>query len=314
MPELVIPYAVPTNWRDIAAKGDFTIEPTASMGMTRRVDLDAQTPREKDWAAINKIWDKQMSPTPEWALVRLLKEMGLSKGRIAVDDWRIAHTLEQLGFNTVTCVPGDNTLRRIRMIKSEVELGFMKLAARANQDAAMEMLKQLGPGATKADIDQIFMIEAAKRGAKSTWIAAGTPAGMVEPELKPGHSMLIDAVSQINYYHGDFGRTYVLGEPSDALKKRTAMMEGRLARSLRRAEARHEVFRHQQGRPRGHEENRLIGLARQLRSSFCWPATHRPSLCRWSALCRRPRHRAGRKHDHHGRFPKSIAGLRQRPF
>jgi Xaa-Pro aminopeptidase len=223
--ELVIPYGVPTNWRDIAAKGDFSVEPTANVGVTRRVDVDAQTPWEKDWAAINKIWDKQMSPTPEWALVRLLKEMGLSKGRIAVDDWRIAHTLQQLGFNTVTCVPGDNTLRRIRMIKSDVELGFMKLAARANQDAAMEMLKQLGPGATKADIDQIFMIEAAKRGAKSTWIAAGTPAGMVEPELKPGHAMLIDAVSQINYYHGDFGRTYVLGEPSKALKNRTAMMK-----------------------------------------------------------------------------------------
>ncbi|MBL8631220.1 MAG: aminopeptidase P family protein [Rhodospirillaceae bacterium] len=223
--ELVIPYSAPTNWRDVAAKGDFSVEPTSVAGGRWPISDKTETPWEHDWAAINAAWQGKMAPTPEWALVRLLKEMGLSKGRIAVDDWRIAHILQDLGFNAVTCIPGDNIFRRTRMVKSEVELGFMRQAARANQDAAMAMLQQLKAGATKADIDQLFMIEAAKRGAKATWIAAGTPAGMVEPELKPGQAMLIDAVSQINFYHGDFGRTFVLGEPSEALKKRTAMMK-----------------------------------------------------------------------------------------
>jgi Xaa-Pro aminopeptidase len=221
---LVIPYSFPTNWRDVAAKGDFTVEPQSSAGGRWPFQDATLTAREKDWAAIDGVWKGKMAPTPEWALVRLLKETGLSKGRIAVDDWRIAKILQDLGFNGVTCVPGDNIFRRIRMVKSDVEIGFMRQVARANQDAAMAMLKQLGPGATKADMDHIFMVEAAKRGAKSTWIAAGTPAGLTDPELKPGQSMLIDAVSQINYYHGDFGRTYVLGDPPEALKKRAAMM------------------------------------------------------------------------------------------
>jgi len=223
--ELVIPYGFPTNWRDIAAKGDFSVEPQPSMGGRWATQESTFTGREKAWSAMDAQWKGKMAPTPEWALIRLLKETGLSKGRIAVDDWRISKILQDLGFTGVTCVPGDNIFRRIRVVKSEVEVGFMRQVARANQDAAMAMLKQLGPGATKADMDQIFMVEAAKRGAKSTWIAAGTPAGMTDAELKPGQSMLIDAVSQINYYHGDFGRTYVLGDPPDALKKRAAMMK-----------------------------------------------------------------------------------------
>jgi Xaa-Pro aminopeptidase len=224
--ELVIPYSSPSNWRDVAAKGDFSIEPQSAPGGGRwPANADTQTEHEKAWAAINTQWQGKMAPTPEWALIRILKEVGLTKGRIAVDDWRIARILQELGVNTVTCVPGDNIFRRLRMVKSDVELGFMRLAARANQEAAMAMLKQLGPGATQSDIDQIFMVEAAKRGAKATWIAAGTPAGMVDQELKPGQSMLIDAVAQVNYYHGDFGRTYVLGEPSKALQNRTAMMK-----------------------------------------------------------------------------------------
>ena len=36
---------------------------------------------------------------------------------------------------------------------------------------------------------------------------------------------MLDCVSVVNYYHGDFGRTFVLGEPSADLKKRAAMMK-----------------------------------------------------------------------------------------
>lgn len=223
--ELVVPYSFATNAREIAAGGDFSVEPQAAPGGLWPFQETTLTAREQDWAQLERRWRGRMAPTAEWALVRLLRETGLIKARLAVDDWRIARILQDLGVAGATCVPGDNLLRRIRMVKSEAEIGFMRQAARANQDAAMATMRQLAAGATRADIDQIFMIEAAKRGAKATWIAAGTPAGMVDRTLKPGQSMLVDAVSQINHYHGDFGRTFVLGEPSDALKKRAAMMK-----------------------------------------------------------------------------------------
>jgi len=223
---LVIPYTSPTNWREIAAKGDLTIEPAAAVGGGRWPVLEsAQTPREKTWAQSDRAWQGKLAPTPEWGLIRLLKEMGLSKGRIAVDDWRIAGTLQALGFTGVVCVPGDNTFRRIRVIKSEVELGWLRFAARANQDAAMATMKQIERGATNADIERLFHIETAKRGALFSTIQAGSTGGLQDPELKPGQSVMVDCVSLVNYYHGDFGRTFVLGEPSAALKKRAAMMK-----------------------------------------------------------------------------------------
>ena len=223
---LVIPYSSPTNWREIAAKGDFTVEPEAvSRGGRWPVDEAKQTAREKAWAQTERTWEGKMAATPEWGLIRLLKEMGLSKGRIAVDDWRIAGTLQALGFTGVTCVPGDNTFRRIRVIKSEVEMGWMRLAARANQDACVAAMKQIGPGATNGDIERLFHIETAKRGALFSTIQVGNTGGMQDTEMKPGSSVMVDCVSLVNYYHGDFGRTFVLGEPSASLKKRTEMMK-----------------------------------------------------------------------------------------
>lgn len=224
--ELVIPYSSPANWQEIAAKGDFSVEPQAvTRGGRWPVRESTQTPREKGWAQTERTWNAKMAPTAEWGLIRLLKEMGLSKGRIAVDDWRTAGILQGLGFNGVTCVPGDNTFRRIRVIKSEVELGWMRLAARANQDACMAALKQIEAGATNADIERLFNIECAKRGALFGNIQMGNTGGLQDETLKPGDSVMIDCVSMVNYYCGDFGRTFVLGEPSDALKKRTAMMK-----------------------------------------------------------------------------------------
>jgi Xaa-Pro aminopeptidase len=137
---------------------------------------------------------------------------------------RIADILKTLGRTDVTCLPGDNTFRKIRMVKSDVELGHMRRVARVNQDACMAMLSQLGRGATKADIDQMFLVEAAKRGAKAVWIAAGTIGGLVNGEVVEGQPMMIDAVCQINYYHGDFGRTFVLGEPTSETVARTNVL------------------------------------------------------------------------------------------
>ena len=224
--ELVIPYSSPVDWREIAERGDFTREPQAAPGGARLSSNEAtQTSREKAQAQSERAWQGKMAPTPEWGLVRLLKEMGLSKGRIAVDDWRVAMTLQALGFTGVTCVDGDNTFRRIRVIKSEVEVGWLRLAAQANQEAAMATMKQIQRGATNADIERIFMIETAKRGALFDTLQVGNTGGLPEPELKTGQSVMLDCTSCVNYYHGDFGRTFVLGEPSAELKKRAAMMK-----------------------------------------------------------------------------------------
>jgi Xaa-Pro aminopeptidase len=228
----IIAYSAPTNWEAYLDRDAWSTEPEAWVGRRSLADYgeeaDSDQPRlsarEQAWLAMEGR-HQQRAPTPEWALVRALEESGLSKARVAVDDMRIATILETLGRTDVTCVPGDNSFRKIRMVKSEVELGHMRRIARVNQDACMAMLGQLERGATKADIDQLFLAEAAKRGAKAIWIAAGTVGGLPNGEIIEGQPLLIDAVSQINYYHGDFGRTFVLGEPTDETLARTRVLQ-----------------------------------------------------------------------------------------
>ena len=219
----VIPYTFPTDWRPYAEKADWTKEPAAAEVALAAKDANLAV-REKHWDAFAQKVNTRRAATPEWGLVRALEEAGLSKGKVAVDDAKITDILKTLGRN-VTCVPGDNTFRKIRMVKSEVELNHMHTIARINQDACMAMLKQVKKGTTKAEVDGIFLMEAAKRGAKAMWIASGTIGGFVDGAATEGRAMMVDAVSQYNFYHGDFGRTFVLGEPSKEVLERARILK-----------------------------------------------------------------------------------------
>lgn len=223
----IIPYSArPENWEIYSDSANWESEPQPGIvfGEIWPWRHDTLSSREADWAAIEEKYKDQMAASPEYALVHALKEAGLDKSKIAVDDMRIANVLDNAGLSSVTCVEGDNIFRKIRMVKSDVEIMHMRNAARANQAAAMETLARLQPGATNADIEQLFMQEAANQGAKATWLVAGTTGGLQEGEIKSGQPFLFDTVSQVNYYHGDFGRTVVFGEPSRKLQLRAELL------------------------------------------------------------------------------------------
>ncbi|MBP02970.1 MAG: hypothetical protein CMM25_09190 [Rhodospirillaceae bacterium] len=220
----IIPYSAPSSWENYRDPSIWNVEPEAVTG-SRPYNKDTITEIERGWVEIDNRFKNSKAPTPEWALIRALKESGLSKATIAVDDMRIAGILDTLDQNNISCVPGDNTFRKIRIIKSDVELSHMRNVAIANQDACLAMLSQIQIGMTKADIDNLFMVEAAKRGAKAMWIAAGTIGGLPDGKVVEGRPMMIDAVSQINYYHGDFGRTWCVGEPRKDVLERVKILE-----------------------------------------------------------------------------------------
>ncbi len=214
----IVPYTFPVEIEKYLEKGDFGVEPQAAPVSAGPVLEAGLQPRERTWQTFVQRIATRRAATPEWGLVRALELAGLSRGRLAVDDMRIADILRSLGRTGVTCVPGDNTFRKIRLVKSEVELKHMRAVARINQDACVAMLRQVRRGTTKDEIESLFMVEAAKRGAKATWIAAGWIGGLSHGKVVEGEPMMVDAVSQRNFYHGDFGRTVVLGEPSKALQ------------------------------------------------------------------------------------------------
>ncbi len=221
----VIPYTFPSDWQRFTEPAHWAEEPMAAPLGPLAGPGATLSVREQQWDSFTRKLDARRAATPEWALVRALDEAGLGKGKVAVDDTRIAEILKTLGRTGVRCVPGDNTFRKIRLVKSEVELKHMRTIARINQDSCLAMLKQVKLGTTKAEVDSMFTLEAAKRGAKAMWIAAGTIGGFVEGAAAPGRAMMVDAVCQYNFYHGDFGRTFCLGEPSKELLERARVLK-----------------------------------------------------------------------------------------
>ena len=85
----VIPYSGPANaaaYMGPDAKPLSEPPVAANRGYVVRDDLVLGA-REQRWAASQA--NVQPSPTPEWALARAMKESGITKGRVAVDDMRI---------------------------------------------------------------------------------------------------------------------------------------------------------------------------------------------------------------------------------
>lgn len=218
----VIRYTGPTNWRDYTGEDSLptTEEPIAAARSPKVRDEAALTERERGWVESGRTHSP--SPTPEWALYRAMKESGITRGRVAVDDMRIAYLLKRIGVaDDIEFVDGDNLFRRIRYIKSAAEIDYMRIAGISNRDAAMATIAGLKVGMTLPEIQQRFLAEAAARGNQTSFFLAGTSIGSFRSgKIVEGEPFLLDAVSHYQQYHGDFGRTVVVGEPSVEAKKR----------------------------------------------------------------------------------------------
>ncbi len=217
-----IPYSGPANWEDYVGPDALppTVEPQAA---ARGYSVRRDTPlgwREQAWVDAQRNY--QPAPTPAWGLARALRESGITRGRVAVDDMRIVNLLDQIGVSDkLTFVDGDNIFRRIRYIKSPVERQLMRIAARKNHAAAMATIESLQAGMVFCDIERRFKTECAARGNDLTFILAGISLGLLpDGEIKAGEPFLVDAVSHFRQYHGDFARTVIVGEPSAEARQR----------------------------------------------------------------------------------------------
>jgi Xaa-Pro aminopeptidase len=217
----VIPYSGPLNKRAYMGMDGkpLTEEPVAATGGFAVREGAALTAREQRWVDSQNV---QPSATPEWALARAMKESGIVKGRVAVDDMRIAHLLQRIGVaDNIEFVDGDNLFRRIRYIKSEPEIALMRVAGAKNAEAALATARSIEKGMSFAEIERRFLAECALRGNAMSFIIAGVTLGFLpDAEVVPGKPFLIDAVSNFQQYHGDFARSVVLGEPSKEVIKR----------------------------------------------------------------------------------------------
>ena len=222
-PELIT-WSGAVNWHDYvnATPEQMKVEPKVAGAGGRPVQANVPlTDREKRWVAAQLKYGAEAAASPAWALAKALKQSGLNKGRIAVDDMRIAYLLQQIGMDGITFVPGEQVFRKIRVVKTEPELALQRVAGRNNAEAAMATVKSIQKGMTFEEIERTFAIECAKRGNEQMEFIAGFITGLFPDGVAmPGKSFVIDAVSHYKQYHGDFGRTVIIGDPPKELLAR----------------------------------------------------------------------------------------------
>ena len=190
-------------------KGDV---PMGELEMHRRAAVEAVAERHG------------VSAEREFAMVRAARALGMTRGRVGVDHMAIMAMLESSPLS-VAAAPADNTLRKIRLVKSPREIELMRLAAQANAEAALAAAATVREGATTQELRAQFFSEAAGRGNAGVFMAIDRMITEVADfEFQEGAAFFVDCVSSGWHYHGDFARTIFLGEPARAMRDATRAM------------------------------------------------------------------------------------------
>ena len=157
--------------------------------------------------------------SPASGLVDMLRDAGLADGRVATDSAIAPIYCEAAGFAT-SFFGADQVLGEIRRLKSPIEIELMRFAASTNARAAMQASKSLRGGQHHSDLRSAYFEQASILGGKGVFMAIDRATSVrFDRELSDGQAFLIDGVSEFHGYHGDFGRTVFIGEPSRRMAK-----------------------------------------------------------------------------------------------
>lgn len=111
-----------------------------------------------------------------------------------------------------------------RVVKDSEEIASIQRACQISDDALLAVLPQVSIGMTEREIARRLEGEMLARGADGlsfATIVAGGPHSAIphhrptERPLAPGELLLIDFGAEVDGYHADQTRTFVLGEPAD---------------------------------------------------------------------------------------------------
>lgn len=162
------------------------------------------------------------------ALQRALQDLGLGRGRIGVDvalgspDWRAIEDI----IPRANLEDAGKAAALMRVVKSQAEIAIMKRAARNNAEAALAACQAVRAGGNYRDLRAAFYTEAARRGNLGIWMIVDRVIHDAwDPGFRNGQAFMIDAVSSFQGYHGDYGRTVFVGEPSRHMLKGTRAID-----------------------------------------------------------------------------------------
>ena len=157
----------------------------------------------------------------EISLIKTVKDLPMRFNRLAIDTEQLALPFQKAEMG-LSFSNGDQILRDIRLQKTPMEIEIMRFAANANARAGLAAAKTARAGATLSDIRQAYYQECFKRHLKPSFIVIdGDVSEFSDNKITEGRSFLIDCVSAGLGYHGDYGRTVCIGEPTKEIRKAT---------------------------------------------------------------------------------------------
>lgn len=158
------------------------------------------------------------------AIATALTRLGAAAGKIGYDCMEAANILAE-------SVPGvqksDSTpvIKSLRLIKSDREIALMTAASKANVAAAKKtsaLMRNLG---TIKNVRNHFNAEVSRLGnLPGFMVVNGAFDEAYDEEFVDGTSILIDCVSSLEGYHGDYGRTIFMGEPLEPMATKVKVM------------------------------------------------------------------------------------------
>jgi Xaa-Pro aminopeptidase len=116
--------------------------------------------------------------------------------------------------------------RDIRMVKSPAEIAIMRDVGRINEEALEITIASLEAGMPRDQLEIVYNVELAKRGARGIYLATGQ-AGTNQNlgQVVEHESITFDGLCDYKNYLGDLGRIAVVGEPRPELIRRARALE-----------------------------------------------------------------------------------------
>lgn len=170
-------------------------------------------------------WEEHENPHDRVA--QGLKSRGISSGTLGVEEtvkWVFSDmAAHQLPAMTLTS--GTPVTAGCRMFKDAHELALMKLASQVTLKAYEAAYKAMKEGMTQNDFAQLVSQAHQQLGFSGgagvqVGVWSANPHGSITPQvIKEGTILLIDGGCKVEGYSSDLSRTFVLGKPTDKMKK-----------------------------------------------------------------------------------------------
>jgi Xaa-Pro aminopeptidase len=157
-------------------------------------------------------------------LVVAIERAGLSHGTIGVDDERLLQWLPEAGLTKARLVPARDSFNEIRLVKTEDEIELLRTAARINESAMMHCMGIIEEGMPWTEIEREYRTEMARQDGEAVYIQCAV-GGMQHGKVTRGEPIMFDALGRYRHYHGDFGRSAVVGEPGPDVRERVRALE-----------------------------------------------------------------------------------------